>query len=148
MINNLNILLPEIFLTVSIFSILMIGVFIKNSFNLIFNLTSLIILLTIAIILNSSNNVEKIFLESFTRDSFSNNYWYARGGKANSALNNRAQNGANSVLIDIENVSTYGIYFNCGSHASGSYTQGSAAGAWNSNTPMYTTLMFERMGDT
>ena len=83
-----------------------------------------------------------------TRDSFSNNYWYARGGKANSALNNRAQNGANSVLIDIENVSTYGIYFNCGSHASGSYTQGSAAGAWNSNTPMYTTLMFERMGDT
>ena len=72
MISNLNILLPEIFLTLSIFSILMIGVFIKNSFNLIFNLTSLIILLTLAIILNSSNNVEKIFLESFTRDSFSN----------------------------------------------------------------------------
>ena len=72
MINNLNILLPEIFLTLSIFSILMIGVFIKNSFNLIFNLSSLIILLTIAIILNSPNNVEKIFLESFTRDAFSN----------------------------------------------------------------------------
>ena len=72
MINNLNILLPEIFLTLSIFSILMIGVFIKNSFNLIFNLTSLIILLTIAIILNGSNNIEKIFLESFTRDAFSN----------------------------------------------------------------------------
>ena len=61
MINNLNILLPEIFLTLSIFSILMIGVFVKNSFNLIFNLSSLIIILTIAIILNSSNNVEKIF---------------------------------------------------------------------------------------
>jgi len=72
MINNLNILLPEIFLTLSIFSVLMIGVFIKNSFNLIFNLSSLIILLTIAIILNSSNNAEKIFLESFTRDAFSN----------------------------------------------------------------------------
>ena len=72
MINNLNILLPEIFLTLSIFSILMIGVFIKKSFNLIFNLTSLIIILTIAIILNSSNNIEKIFLESFTRDAFSN----------------------------------------------------------------------------
>ncbi len=72
MTNNLNILLPEIFLTLSIFSILMIGVFIKKSFNLIFNLSSLIILLTIAIILNSSNNVEKIFLESFTRDAFSN----------------------------------------------------------------------------
>ncbi len=72
MINNLNILLPEIFLTLSIFTILMIGVFIKNSFNLIFNLSSLIILLTIAIILNSSNNEEKIFLESFTRDAYSN----------------------------------------------------------------------------
>ena len=50
----------------------MLGVFLKNSFNLIFNLSSLIILFTIAIILNSSNNVEKIFLESFTRDAFSN----------------------------------------------------------------------------
>ena len=72
MINNLNILLPEIFLTLSIFSVLMVGVFVKNSFNLIFNLSSLIILLTIAIIFNSSNNVEKIFLESFMRDAFSN----------------------------------------------------------------------------
>ena len=50
----------------------MIGVFIKNSFNLIFNLSSLIILFTIAIIINSSNNIEKIFLESFIRDAFSN----------------------------------------------------------------------------
>ena len=72
MLNNLNILLPEIFLTLSIFSILMIGVFIKKSFNLIFNLSSAIILFTIAIILNSSNETEKIFLDSFTRDYFSN----------------------------------------------------------------------------
>ena len=72
MINNLNILLPEIFLTLSIFSILMVGVFTKKSFNLIFNLTSLIIILTIAIIFNSSNSEEKIFLDSFTRDPFSN----------------------------------------------------------------------------
>jgi len=72
MINNLNILLPEIFLTLSIFSILMIGVFVKKSFNLIFNLTSLIIILTTIIILNGSNNEEKIFLDSFTRDAFSN----------------------------------------------------------------------------
>ena len=72
MLNNLNILLPEIFLTLSIFSILMIGVFIKNSFNLIFNLSSLIILLTIGIIINGSNYEEKIFLDSFMRDAFSN----------------------------------------------------------------------------
>ena len=72
MINNLNILLPEIFLTLSIFSILMIGVFLKNSFNLIFNLSSIIILITIIIIFNRPNIEEKIFLDSFTRDAFSN----------------------------------------------------------------------------
>ena len=72
MINNLNILLPEIFLTISIFSVLMIGVFIKNSFNLIFNLSSIIILVTIAIIFNNSNSSEKIFLDSFSRDAYSN----------------------------------------------------------------------------
>ena len=72
MINNLNIMLPEIFLTLSVFSILMIGVFTKNSFNLIFNLSSLIILITISIILTSPNSEEKIFLDSFIRDPFSN----------------------------------------------------------------------------
>ena len=72
MINNLNILLPEIFLSLSIFSLLMIGVFLKNSFNLIFNLSSIIIIITIAIIFNRPNIEEKIFLESFTRDTFSN----------------------------------------------------------------------------
>ena len=50
----------------------MIGVFIKNSFNIVFNLSSLIIIFTVAIILNNSNNEVKIFLDSFTRDAFSN----------------------------------------------------------------------------
>ena len=72
MINNLNIMMPEIFLSLSVFSILMIGVFIKNSFNLIFNLTSLIIIVTVSIILTRPSNEEKIFLDSFTRDAFSN----------------------------------------------------------------------------
>ena len=44
----------------------------KNSFNLIFNLISIIIIITIAIIFNRPNNEEKIFLDSFTRDAFSN----------------------------------------------------------------------------
>ncbi len=71
MINNLNILLPEIFLTLSIFSILMIGVFVKESFNLVFNLSSVILIITIFIILNSPTDETKIFLESFIRDTFS-----------------------------------------------------------------------------
>ena len=61
MINNLNIMLPEIFLSLSIFSALIIGVFIKKSFNIIFNLTSLIIIVTITIIVTSPNNQEKYF---------------------------------------------------------------------------------------
>ena len=63
---------PEIFLSLSIFFILMVGVFIKKSFNLIFNLTSLIIIVTVSIILTNPNNEEKIFLDSFIRDPFSN----------------------------------------------------------------------------
>ncbi len=72
MINNLNILLPEIFLSLSIFTILLLGVFIKKSFNIVFNLSLLILILTITIILNNPNNEEKIFLDSFIRDGFSN----------------------------------------------------------------------------
>ena len=72
MINNFSIILPEIFLSLSVFSILMIGVFIKDSFNLIFNLTMMIIIITITIILSSPSNKEKIFLDSFIRDAFSN----------------------------------------------------------------------------
>ena len=59
MINNLNIMYPEIFLSLSIFAVLMIGVFIKKSFNLIFNLTTLIIIFTILIIFSSPDNKEK-----------------------------------------------------------------------------------------
>ena len=72
MMNNLNIMLPEIFLSLSIFTILMLGVFIKESFNIIFNLSTLIIIITIAIIINNPDDEVKIFLESFTRDAFSN----------------------------------------------------------------------------
>ena len=72
MINNLNVMFPEIFLSLSIFLILLIGVYIKKSFNLIFNVSSLIIIVTITIILTSPNTEEKIFLDSFTRDAFSN----------------------------------------------------------------------------
>jgi len=72
MINNLDILLPEIFLSLSIFFILMVGVFTKKSFSLIFNLSSIILVITFGIILNNYNNTEKIFLDSFVKDEFSN----------------------------------------------------------------------------
>ena len=72
MINNLNILLPEIFLSISIFITLMAGVFIKKSFNIIFNLTIIILIITFVVIFNTDNSVEKIFSNSFIKDPFSN----------------------------------------------------------------------------
>ena len=39
MTDQLNILIPEVFLSLSIFSILMFGVFTKKSFNIVFNLS-------------------------------------------------------------------------------------------------------------
>ncbi len=70
MINNLNILLPEIFLSISIFIILMAGVFINKSYNLVTNLSYISIIILIFVILNDNNISTKIFLESFVRDSF------------------------------------------------------------------------------
>ena len=71
MINNLYILLPEVFLSLSIFSILMIGVFIKKSYEVVTKLSLLIMAVTIFILIKD-NSSTKIFLDSFIRDPFSN----------------------------------------------------------------------------
>ena len=55
MINDLNILLPEIFLSISIFLILMIGVFVNKSYNLVTNLSLLSLIIVILIIFNGEN---------------------------------------------------------------------------------------------
>ncbi len=72
MINNLNILLPEIFLSISIFLILMIGVFVKKSYNLVTNLSIFSLIILILIIYNSDNTYVEVFSQSFIRDSYSN----------------------------------------------------------------------------
>ncbi len=64
-------LIPEIFLSISIFSLLMIGVFIKNSFDIIYRLSLFVIFLIILIILSGDNESAKIFSESFAVDKFS-----------------------------------------------------------------------------
>ena len=71
MINDLYILLPEIFLSLSIFSLLMIGVFVKESYDLVTKLSLLVMAITIYILLKD-NSSSKIFLDSFIRDPFSN----------------------------------------------------------------------------
>ena len=61
MINSLNILLPEVFLTLSIFSILMIGVFTKKKFNLVFNLSTITLLVTAELLLIHLMFLKKYF---------------------------------------------------------------------------------------
>ena len=70
MISNLNILIPEIFLSISIFIILMVGVFVNKSYNFVTNLSYISIIILIFVILNDDSISTKIFSESFIRDSF------------------------------------------------------------------------------
>ena len=70
MTENLNILAPEIFLSLSVFSILMIGVFLKDSYKTVLKLSIISLLISIILIMNGENNSQKIFLNSFMRDPF------------------------------------------------------------------------------
>ena len=69
---NFNLILPEIFLSLSIFATLLIGVFFKNSYNLVKNITYVIIISLILIIFNSFNETGSLFSNSFISNSFTN----------------------------------------------------------------------------
>ena len=64
-------LIPEIILSLSIFSLLIIGVFIKNSFDFIYRLSIFLVFLLILVIISSDSESIKIFNESFILDEFS-----------------------------------------------------------------------------
>ena len=69
---NLNLILPELFLSISIFITLMIGVFFKKSYNLVNKISYIILILLILIILNSFSDNGKLFLDSYVLNSFTN----------------------------------------------------------------------------
>ena len=69
---NLEVIFPEIFLTLSIFAALMVGVFLKNTYGLVNKICVLIIIFTGFLVFYSNESLEKIFLDSFIRDKFSN----------------------------------------------------------------------------
>ena len=69
---NLNILLPELVMFISICALLMLGVFIKNSYNLISNLSLLLLLLIGIIILDGGLDQSAKFLESYIQDPLAN----------------------------------------------------------------------------
>jgi len=64
-------ILPEIFLSLAIMFLLMLGVFIKKSFKLVNLLTILSLVFAIALILNQPNEIIKIFNESYIIDRLS-----------------------------------------------------------------------------
>ena len=55
---NLNLVLPEIFISLSIMFLLVLGVFKKDSSKLIFNISLLVLLITATITLNETSNID------------------------------------------------------------------------------------------
>ena len=69
---QLNLIIPELFLTTSIMILLMLGVFYKNSFNLIFKLSTIVLLATFILLFNHSVDTSaKLFNNSYTIDYLS-----------------------------------------------------------------------------
>jgi NADH-quinone oxidoreductase subunit N len=70
--DQLNLIIPELFLTTSIMILLMIGVFYKNSFNLIYKLSVITLLATFILLFNHSIDTStRLFNNSYTIDYFS-----------------------------------------------------------------------------
>ena len=70
--NNLNLILPEIFISLVLMFLLIFGVFKKNSSGLIYNLTIISLLILLVLIINL-NSIEETFLfnESYKIDYLS-----------------------------------------------------------------------------
>ena len=64
-------ILPELFLSLALMSLLMIGVFIKKSFKLVSLLTILSLIFATVLVLNQPNEIIKIFNESYIIDRLS-----------------------------------------------------------------------------
>ena len=67
----INFILPELFLSLAIMILLMVGVFVKNSFKLINLLSIFSIIFTIILVLNQTNEVNKVFNDSYINDQLS-----------------------------------------------------------------------------
>ena len=64
-------ILPELFLSLAVMSLLMIGVFINKSFKLVYMLSILSLFFAIALVINQPDDVIKIFNESYIIDKLS-----------------------------------------------------------------------------
>ena len=69
--HTITYILPELFLSLAIMSILMLGVFINKSFKIVNLLTIFTLIFTIVLVLNQPDEVIKIFNESYIIDKLS-----------------------------------------------------------------------------
>ena len=60
--NNINLVLPEIFISLSIMFLLVLGVFKKNSSKIVYNISLLVLLFSIIISLNETYSIDRITL--------------------------------------------------------------------------------------
>ena len=67
--SNLEVIIPEIFLTLSIFAVLMFGVFLKNTYGLVNKICVLIIICTMSA-LNVAEDTSKVILEKIMSISY------------------------------------------------------------------------------
>ena len=72
MINNINLIFPEIFISIFLMILLILGVFKKNSSSIIYNLSVLSLIILLALILNlPQNTAENLFYISYVIDHLS-----------------------------------------------------------------------------
>ena len=64
-------ILPELFLSLSIMFLLMLGVFVKKSFKLVNSLSIVSLLIAIAFVISQPSETIKIFNDSYIIDQFS-----------------------------------------------------------------------------
>ena len=69
---NINLILTEIYLFSGICILLMLGVYIKKSFHKIYNLSIVLLIAIIFVIYKNGANNQGVFLDSFISDPLSN----------------------------------------------------------------------------
>ena len=68
----ISLILPEIFLSISIMVLLVIGVFTKHSFNIIYKGSVVVLIFTALLVINNFENLSKIFNDGYVVDNMSN----------------------------------------------------------------------------
>ena len=70
--NIIATIIPEIFLSISIMILLIFGVFIKESFNIVYKSSIVVLIFAVLLLVNNFENFSQIFNDSYLIDNLSN----------------------------------------------------------------------------